>query len=166
MLVRFSRLLAVFCGVGALSLATALWAQPAPGDVCGSIGGLSATGLVTGDTNGVVGATLASGEIITMSTTLGTATGGTFRIVADSGGTMTLAGPSPIPGTLRFSGGPLPAGAEGIGYFIDTATGGTVNLTASCALQSIPTMSDNMLIALAALVLAVGAGVLVRRRNS
>ena len=166
MLVRFSRLLALFPGVAALFVATTLWAQPAPGDICGSIAGLSATGLTTGSTNGVVGATLAAGEIITMSTTLGTATGGTFRIVADSGGTLTLAGPSPIPGTLRFSGAPLPPGAEGIGYLIDTATGGTVNLTASCSLQMIPTMSDNMLIALGALMLAAGAGVLVHRRNS
>ena len=166
MLARFSRLLAVVLGLGALFLATTLSAQPAPGDVCASIGGLSATGLTTGSTNGIVGGTLATGEVITMSTTLGTATGGTFRIVADSGGTLTLAGPSPIPGTLRFSGAPLPPGAEGIGYLIDDATGGTVNLTASCALQSIPTLSENMLIALGALVLAVAAGVFVRRRYS
>jgi hypothetical protein len=167
MLVRFSRLLAVFSGVAGLFLASTLWAQPVGGgDVCATIGSLSQTGLTTGSTNGIVGATLAQGEIITMSTTLGTATGGTFRIVADSGGVNTLAGPSPIPGTLRFSGVPLPPGSQGIGFFIDSATGGTVNLTASCALQSIPTLSENMLMALGALLLLAGAAVLVRRRGS
>ena len=164
---RFSRLLALCWGVAALYLASAVWAQPAPsaGDVCSTINNLSQTGLIAGSTNGVVGATLAQGEVITMTATLGTATDGTFRIVADAGGAITLAGPSPIPGTLRFGGVPLPAGAQGIGYLIDTATGGTVNITASCALLAIPTLSENMVMLLGAMLLLTGAAVLVRRRS-
>jgi hypothetical protein len=101
-----------------------------------------------------------------MSTTLGTATGGTFRIVGDPAGAVTLAGPSSIPGTLRWNGVPLPPGSVGIGYFIDAATGGTVNLTASCAVQQIPTLSQNMLALLAGVLLLVGGAAIVARRHT
>jgi LPXTG-motif cell wall-anchored protein len=96
---------------------------------------------------------------------LGTAIGGSFRIVGDPGGTITLAGPSAIPGTLRWNGTPLPPGSLGIGYFIDTATGGTVNLTASCTLQSIPSLSENMLMLLGGMLLLAGGAVVLARRR-
>jgi hypothetical protein len=160
MLGRFSRSVAVALVAASVSMPVFAF------DACSTIAALSANGLITGATNGQVGATLASGETITMTTTLGTATGGTFRIVGDPAGAVTLAGPTSIPGTLRFNGVPLPPAAVGIGYFIDAATGGTVNLTASCAVQQVPTLSQNMLILLAGVLLLVGGTVIVARRRT
>jgi hypothetical protein len=136
-------------------------------DACAQIQGgfLNQTGLTAGSTNGITGGTIGVGEIVTMTATLGTATGGTFRIVGDPAGTVTVAGPSPIPGTLKWSGGPIPPPAIGIGYYIDTATGGTVNITASCSLQQIPTLSENMLIVTAAGLLLLGVLVIAARRR-
>jgi hypothetical protein len=125
-------------------------------DVCSQIPLLSATGLVAGATNGDFGF-IGQGETVTMSATRNTATGGTFRIVGDPAGTVTLAGPSPIPGTLTYNGtGAVPPGGVGVGYFIDTAVGGTVNIAASCSLQPVPATSPQTLLVLALLLLAAG----------
>ncbi len=142
---------------------------PGPPDVCLLLPALSAAGRVTGNTNGDFG-TLGAGQSVTMSATLGTATSGTFRIVGDPGGVNTLAGPSGIPGTLTFtSNGKLPGTSVGVGYFIDAANGGTVNITvtSSCALSSvpIPTTSPSALLVMAACLALGGLIVLFQRRS-
>lgn len=97
---------------------------------CGQIPSISGT-YGSGDTNGWIG-TFAPGDYVVMTVTLGTATTGSFRIVGSPAGTPTLAGPSPIPGTLSYTvTGPLPPGSIGIGFFIDSADG-TVNVAVSC----------------------------------
>lgn len=116
--------------------------------MCPLTSNLSATGLTAPTTNGNFG-TLNAGAVVTMTTTLGTATTGTFRIVGDPGGVVTLAGPATIPSTLTYVGtGTLPAGSVGVGYYIDTSNG-TVNITASCAYSSepVPTLSTYALFA-------------------
>jgi hypothetical protein len=150
-------------GVVVLALApSAALAQAA--DVCSQMAGLSATGLVAGSTNGNFGY-IGLGKTVTMTATLNTATAGTFRIVGDPSGTVTLAGPSPIPGTLTYIGtGTVPPGGVGVGFFIDTATGGTVNINVSCALVSpVPATSPMTLMLIAALLLLAG-GFAARRR--
>jgi hypothetical protein len=163
-----SALAAKACCAAALLFLT-LWASPsfaqAPQFVCGQIASLTANGLVAGNTNGIFGI-LRAGETVTMAATLGTATAGTFRIVGDPAGAVTLAGPASIPGTLTYGGtGGFPPGAVGVGYFIDTATGGNVNIRASCAAGAVPTTSQTTLMAMAALLLILGVGVLYRRRG-
>jgi hypothetical protein len=149
------------------SRAGARASAPPSGDVCSQLPGLSATGLLAGDTNGDFG-TLAAGESVTMTATLGTAGSGSFRIVGDPGGVDTLAGPASIPGTLTFvSNGALPGGSVGVGYFIDTAAGGTVDIAvkSSCVPAQVPATSVSTLALIAALI-TLGAGtVLVVRRN-
>lgn len=154
------------CAAAALAaLAPSPGLAQVPPNYCAQIASLSTTGLVAGATNGVTG-TPPAGLHITMAATLGTATAGTFRIVGNPGGTVTYAGPSPIPGTLSYTTtGTLPPGAIGLGFLIDSATGGTVNITAQCDAVQVPTTSQNALIALAALLLAIGTAVLYRRRS-
>lgn len=149
-----------------------LWAQGwthsnAGADVCARLPGLSASGLGVGHTNGDVG-TLGAGESVTMTASLGTAASGSFRIVGDPGGVNTLAGPSAIPGTLTFtSNGTLPGTSIGVGYFIDAANGGTVNIavTSSCVLQPVPTTSTNTLLIIAACLALGGVTALYLRRG-
>jgi len=142
----------------------AVQAQVVP-NFCAQIAALTATGLVAGATNGVTG-TPPPGQQVTMSATLGTATAGTFRIVGDPPGTVTYAGPTAIPGTLNYTTtATLPPGAIGVGYLIDSATGGTVNLTASCAPAQVPATSTSSLLAMAALLLLLGAARLYARRT-
>jgi hypothetical protein len=134
-------------------------------DVCSQMANLSATGVSAGGTNGNFGY-IGQGETVTMTATRNTATGGTFRIVGDPAGAVTLAGPSPIPGTLTYLGtGAVPPGGVGVGYFIDTAVGGTVNIAVSCSLQPVPTTSPQSLLVLAVLLLAAG-GYAARRIGS
>lgn len=124
-----------------------------------------ATGLTTGSTNGEVG-TFNAGDYVTISATLGTATSGTFTIVSNDTGTPVLAGPRSIPGTLNYLvTGPLPPGSIGIGYFIDSATGGTVNISAtSCGLEpTVPTTSRVGLFVMASLLFLIG--LLAARRS-
>ena len=138
----------------------------APVDVYRQLPSLSQTGLVASVTNGRVG-TFAAGESVTMTATLGTASGGTFRIVGDRGGVNTLAGPWSIPGTLTFvSTGALPGSSIGVGYFIDTATGGAVNsnIRSSCAAAQVPTTSSSALVLLVTLLTLSAAVALALRR--
>jgi hypothetical protein len=152
-------------GFAALVLAPSAGLAQVPPGYCTQIASLTANGLVAGATNGIVG-TPPPGLGITMTASLGTATAGTFRIVGDPAGTVTYAGPKAIPGTLTYTTtGSLPPGAIGVGFFIDTATGGTVNITAACSAVQVPTTSQNALIAMAALLLAIGTAVLYRRRS-
>lgn len=136
-----------------------------PTDVCSELHSLSANGLVAGETNGDFGG-LGAGEVVTMTATLGTATSGAFRIVGDPTGTNTLAGPSGIPGTLTFtSNGTLPGTSVGVGWFVDAANGGTVNIAVSCVATAIPTTSPSALLIMAACLALGGLVVLFRRRN-
>ena len=134
-------------------------------DVCDQMASLSATGQVTGSTNGQFGY-IGLGKVVTMAATRNTATAGTFRIVGDPAGAVTLAGPSPIPGTLTYVGtGTVPPGGVGVGFFIDTATGGTVNVNVTCAapVTAVPATSQTSLLLMAALLLLAG-GFAVHRR--
>ena len=133
--------------------------------VCGQISTLTANGVPAGFTNGIF-SILRVGETVTIKATPGTATAGTFRIVGDPAGATTFAGPTTIPGTLVYNGtGSFPPGAGGVGYFIDTAIGGNVNIQATCDANAIPTTSQTALIAMAALMLLLGGGLLYRRRR-
>jgi hypothetical protein len=157
-------------GLVVLALApSAAFAQPV--NICGSMAGLSANGLAAGANNGQFGF-IGAGQIVTMTATLNTATGGTFRIASNPTTPFTpnLAGPSPIPGTLTYIGtGAVPPGGQGVGYVIDTATGGTVNLVVTCAaiaapIAAIPATSATTLMLMAGLLLALGSAFLYRRR--
>jgi hypothetical protein len=89
-----------------------------------------------------VGGTFAPGDLITVNAGLAGATAGTFRIVADPAGVVTLAGPANAPGTLSYLvTGPLPAGAIGIGVRIDTVNGQALTIGGSCtdAPRNVPT---------------------------
>jgi hypothetical protein len=112
-----------------LGLASPASRAKAASDTCASIAGISGV-YNSGDTNGTFG-TINAGEVVSVTISLGTATTGSFRIVGDPAGAITLGGPGAIPGTLTFS-GTLPSGAVGIGFFIDSANG-TVIVTASCS---------------------------------
>jgi hypothetical protein len=134
-------------------------------DVCDQMASLSATGQVAGSTNGQFGY-IGLGKVVTMTASLNTATAGTFRIVGDPAGAVTLAGPSPIPGTLTYVGtGTVPPGGVGVGFFVDTATGGTVNVNVTCAapVTAVPATSHTSLLLMAALLLLAG-GFAVHRR--
>jgi hypothetical protein len=151
-------------GLVVLAFAPVQGFAQAPG-FCAQIASLTASGLAAGATNGIVGIPPA-GQQVTMTATLGTASAGTFRIVGDPAGTVTFAGPTAIPGTLGYATtGTLPAGAIGVGYFIDTAVGGTVNVTASCGAIQVPTMSQWGLMLTSAILLALGGAALLRRRR-
>jgi hypothetical protein len=152
-----------------MSRAQAAWAQPE--GVSGACALFSttvprATGLTTGSTNGEV-ATFNAGDYVTISATLGTATSGTFAIVSNATGTPVLSGPRSIPGTLNYLvTGPLPPGSIGIGYFIDSATGGTVNISStSCGPEpAVPTTSRVGLFAMALVLFLIGLVAVGRSR--
>jgi hypothetical protein len=152
-----------------LSQAQAAWVQPQ--GISGACAVFSsavppATGLTTGSTNGEV-ATFNAGDYVTISATLGTATSGTFAIVSNATGTPVLSGPRSIPGTLNYLvTGPLPPGSIGIGYFIDSATGGTVNISAtSCGPEpAVPTTSRLGLFAMALALFLIGLVAVARSR--
>jgi hypothetical protein len=151
-----------------LSQAQAAWVQP---DISGACAAFSsavppATGLTTGSTNGEV-ATFNVGDYVTISAALGTATSGSFAIVSNATGTPVLSGPRSIPGTLNYLvTGPLPPGSIGIGYFIDSATGGTVNISAtSCGPEpNVPTTSRVGLFAMALVLFLIGLVAVARSR--
>lgn len=137
---------------------------------CQAISSISGSYTGTGATNGHIG-TFAPGDFVTISATLGTATAASYRIVDNSTGspTSTLAGPSGVPGSLSYTvTGPLPAGAIGIGFYIDSANG-SVNIAASCggAAGPVPTLSQWNLVVLALLTALAGLGALgLSRRRS
>lgn len=164
---RFLRLTLAWVAGGIIAVAPAVLYAQVTSDVCLQLPALSANGLDTGDTNGDFGR-LAAGESVTMTATLGTAASGTFRIVGDPVGTNTLAGPSGIPGTLTFtSTGTLPGTSVGVGWFIDAANGGTVNIavSSSCIIPTIPTTSTSTLLIMA-VCLALGGLIVLSRRRS
>jgi len=153
-----------------VSQAQAVWAKPQDqSPACAEFSGSvpPATGLTTGSTDGLP-ATFSTGAFITISATLGTATAGSFSIVGNGSGSPVLSGPTAIPGTLSYLvTGPLPAGSIGIGYYIDSATGGTVNISATSCVQevSLPATNRTGLFTLAFLLCLFGL-VAVRKTRS
>jgi hypothetical protein len=116
----------VFAGLLATPSSTAM-AASAECDLVSLISGTYGSGA----TDGILGA-FAAGDTITIKVTLLTATSGAFRIVGNDAGSVTLAGPSSVPGTLTYTvTGSLPVGSIGVGFFIDAADG-TVSVEASC----------------------------------
>ncbi len=156
---------AVLIGLCGLSLglaASGAWAQSS----CGLISSISGVAAGAGATNGIAG-TYLPGDTVHIAATFGTADAATFRIVGDPAGTVTLAGPLAVPGSLSFTvTGPLPAGAIGIGYFINTANG-TVNIAASCSnTTAVPTLSEWSELLLVLALLAAGWIVIGRRTRT
>ena len=103
----------------------------AASDVCSNFALLSGSGPASaGFTNGISGVADV-GETYTISVS-GPGTG-SFRLVGDSSGTITYAGPASVPGTLTytFTSPPSPS-AEGVGFYFDSGSG-QVTITASCA---------------------------------
>jgi hypothetical protein len=89
---------------------------------CNDIGGLSGV-YGSGAFLGIVG-TFAPGDYAVFTVTLNTATMGSFSIIGDADLDPVLAGPTSIPGTLTYTvTGPLPSGAVGIGFYINSADG-------------------------------------------
>ena len=158
-------------GLVVLALAPSVAFAQAAANVCGLMAGLSANGLAAGANLGQFGF-IGAGQIVTMTATLNTATGGTFRIASNPTTPFTpnLAGPTSIPGTLTYIGtGAVPPGGLGVGYVVDTATGGTVNVVITCAaiaapIAAVPATSTTTLMLMAGLLLALGSAFLYRRR--
>ena len=87
-------------------------------------------------TEGALG-TVAVGEVYTISVT-GSGTG-TFRMVADPSGTITLAGPASVPATLTYTvNTAAPQQSQGVGYYFDSLSG-TVTVNASCKAAAVST---------------------------
>jgi hypothetical protein len=124
-----------------------------PGSPCGSFATLSSTfQAAPGFTNGIFGVPL-PGEVFRVNV-VGPGTG-TFRIVGDPAGALTLAGPATVPGTLVFTAPYTPPPTlAGVGFFFD-AGAGTVTLGASCSPPQVPALNRWGLLALI-LALALG----------
>jgi hypothetical protein len=150
------------CGFSLGLAASSALAQSA----CAAISSISGVAAGAGATNGIPG-TFLPGDTVQIAATFGTADAATFRIVGNSTGSPTLAGPIAVPGTLSYSvTGPLPAGSIGIGYFIDTANG-TVNIAASCTnATSVPTLAEWNVVLLALALLTAGWAVIRRRMRA
>ena len=163
--------------LAAVTCSTALsasWVQPraplATGEssICAQFSILSGDyTAAAGSTNGYYG-TAQPGEQFTM-TFSGTGTG-SFRIVGNPAGTITLSGPGPAPGTLTYTEGSSPApGAQGIGFYFDSGEG-SLTLQASCRspiTHPAPALGARGLALLAGLLVLVGVSFArrVRRRR-
>lgn len=150
--------------IGLCGLALGLAAQTALAQTpCGAFSSISGVAAGAGATNGIPG-TFTVGDTVQIGATFGTADAATFRIVGNSAGSVTLAGPLAVPGTLSYTvTGPLPAGSIGIGWFIDTANG-TVNIAASCSnTTSVPTLSEWNVLLLVLALLTAGWVIIGRR---
>lgn len=92
---------------------------------------------------------------------------GSFRIVGDSGGVITYAGPTSVPGSLSFTVTTPPSpSAEGVGYYFDSGAG-SVTLVASCtaaAAAATPAIGMWGMIALCLLLALVGMGFVSTKR--
>jgi hypothetical protein len=81
------------------------------------------------------GGAFAPGDFVTVTVTPIGNTTGTFKIISEGSGTIILAEPTSIPGTLTYLvTGPLPEGSEGIGFYIyDVSGDGTWAVQVSCS---------------------------------
>jgi hypothetical protein len=110
--------------------------QAAASDVCVAFSNLSGDYTVSpGSTGGDYGAPQA-GERFTV--TFSGSGSGSFRMVGDPGGTVTLSGPTNAPGTLTYIAGGSPvSGAVGVGFYFDSGSG-SLTLQASCTFTTHP----------------------------
>ncbi len=157
--------------LAAVTCSTALaasWIQPkvpaltAASSACSSFSGLSGDYTIdAGSTNGEYGAPQ-PGEKFTL--TFSGSGSGSFRVVGDPGGTVTLAGPAGAPGTLTYTAGSSPApGTVGVGFFFDSGSG-ALTLQASCVSPSHPAPALGARgLALLCALLALGGAAFVRR---
>lgn len=114
-------------------------------------------------TNGIFG-TPQAGERFRF--TFSGAGSGSFRIVGDPGGVVTLAGPTAAPGTLVYTAGTtFPSNAVGVGFFFDSGQG-IVTLSASCLANArpAPALGAPALALLGGLIALAGACLARRRR--
>lgn len=164
--IRVSLLSAIFGFVGAFfSISTAHAQQLTPEQACALYSQFaSQTGVTAGAIGG--GNPLPLGAVITVSTTFGTATSGTFSIIGSPSGTPVLAGPGPIPGTLSYT-VTLAQTGPGAGWLIDTANG-TVNVAASCSMPAVtaPALSPFGLFACGLMLLALGSAAMRYKAQS
>jgi hypothetical protein len=159
---------ALLAAVACSTALAATWVQPkapsqtAASDVCLNFSTLSGDYEVgAGATNGTYGTPL-PGERFTVSFS-GSGTG-SFRVVGDPGGTVTLSGPATAPGTLTYIAGGSPvSGAVGVGFYFDSGSG-TLTLQASClgTMHPAPALGTRGFAVLSALLALAGA-VSVRR---
>ncbi|HET9049903.1 MAG TPA: hypothetical protein VFN29_13195 [Chiayiivirga sp.] len=129
--------------------------------------------LISGDypaaaglTNGMTG-TPEAGE--TYSITVSGPGTGSFRLVGDSAGLITFAGPTNVPATLTYTipSGPLPVGLQGVGFFFDSGAGDvTVSATCSTPAITVPASSFTTQWLLGAFLLVGGGFWLARMRGS
>lgn len=109
---------AVAMSVGGATAATGGWgAQAAASAVCQSANSFPVYTGATGLTAGIGSTAFVTGDRVSITVELGTATSSSVAIVGNSTGTPVLAGPLTGAGTLSYTvNGPLPAGSIGIGY--------------------------------------------------
>lgn len=124
--------------------------------VCTNFSAISFTGAVApGDTNGIPG-TPQVGEIYTI-TVSGPGTG-SFRLVGDSTGATTYAGPASVPATLSYTITGSTVLSEGVGFYFDAGSG-NVTLTAACvATAATPALGAWGIVGLASLLALLGLG--------
>jgi len=138
-------------------------AAPHVSDVCTNFDIISGSyPAAAGLTNGSTG-TPEAGETYTI--TLSGPGTGSFRLVGDSGGAITFAGPANVPATLIYTipSGPLPVGLQGVGFYFDSGAGDvTVSAVCSASPVAVPASSLTTQWLLGALLL-VGAGFWVAR---
>lgn len=138
----------------------------AASNVCTNFSALSFTGTVApGQTNGIPG-TPSVGETYTI--TVSGPGSGSFRLVGDSSGAPSYAGPASIPGALSYTITGSTTLALGVGYYFDSGSG-TVTLTATCAAVAAtptPTLGTWGVLSLAALIALFGIGLSQRKRRN
>ena len=152
------------------ALASSQWksgtrpAAPTASNVCNSFSGISRTfTAVAGATNGIPGTPLVGETYVVSVSGPGS---GSFRIVGDSGGVITYAGPASVPASLSFTVTVPPSPtAEGVGFYFDSGSG-SVTLVASCtaAATAAPAIGMWGMAALCALLALVGAGFVATKR--
>jgi hypothetical protein len=163
---------ALLAAVACSTAFSATWVQPrtpslaATSGVCASFSTLSGDYAVgPGATNGVYG-TPDPGEKFTV--TFSGSGSGSFRIVGDPGGTVTLSGPANAPGTLTYIVGGSPTGAPGVGFYFDSGSG-SLTLQASClspTTRPAPALGARALALLGALLALAGIGFARRSRRN
>jgi len=129
----------------------------AESSICANFSSISGDIEVTpGKTYGYYG-TPQPGEKFTFSFS-GSGTG-SFRIVGDPAGSVTLAGPATAPGSLSYTASnPLPSGTVGVGFYFDSGSG-SLSVQASCTSPSTrpaPAIGARGLVLLGALLALAG----------
>jgi hypothetical protein len=127
---------ALFAAVACSTAVAAEWVHPRAPSLAAESSACATFSILSGDysvgpgsTNGVYGAPQ-PGERFTL--TFSGEGAGSFRVVGDPAGSVTLSGPANAPGTLTYTaGGSFPGGAIGVGFYFDSGSG-SQTLQASC----------------------------------